>query len=64
MFAHTCTSCHRRELIFPSQITGLESTDRGILVHFTCWCDARQTMLTGARAPRPSTDPVATASAA
>lgn len=47
MFVHTCTSCTQRMLVFPSQITGLSNTDRGIVVTFTCWCDAPQTMLTG-----------------
>jgi hypothetical protein len=47
MFAHTCTECERRQLIFPSQITSLENTDHGILVSFTCWCDAEQTVVTG-----------------
>ena len=37
MFAHTCTTCHRRELIFPSQVTGIETTEHGIVVSFTCW---------------------------
>ena len=52
MFAHTCTSCRQRKLIFPSQVTGLVNTDEGIVVAFTCWCDAPQTMLTGRRASR------------
>jgi hypothetical protein len=54
MFAHTCTTCHRRELIFPSQITGMETTEHGIVVSFTCWCDAPQTMLTGVNATHPT----------
>ncbi|TQK68276.1 MULTISPECIES: hypothetical protein [unclassified Nocardioides] len=62
MFAHTCTACHRRELIFPSQITGMESTEHGIVVSFTCWCDAEQTMVTGVRATEaPATAPAAAA---
>lgn len=47
MLLHTCTSCAKRQLIFPSQITGLVNTEHGILVSFTCWCDAEQTILTG-----------------
>ena len=47
MLLHTCTSCAKRQLIFPSQITGLVNTDHGIEVSFTCWCGADQTLLTG-----------------
>ncbi|GAB3200085.1 hypothetical protein GCM10027062_18540 [Nocardioides hungaricus] len=50
MFAHYCTACAKRQLNFSSQITGVVNTDHGILVAFTCWCGAEQTMLTGARA--------------
>lgn len=59
MFQHTCSACQRRELIFPSQVTGMENTDHGIVVTFTCWCDAEQTMVTGVKAPRPVAQPVA-----
>ncbi len=52
MFDHHCTACDQRKLIFPSQITGLANTDHGIVVTFTCWCGAEQTMLTGRRAAR------------
>lgn len=55
MFQHICSACHRRELIFPSQVTGIENTDHGIVVTFTCWCDAEQTVLTGVQAPQPAT---------
>lgn len=61
MFAHTCSACHRRELIFPSQVVGVESTEHGIVVRFTCWCDAEQTMVTGVTAPRPAAVPAAAA---
>ena len=47
MFAHTCTVCECRQLVFPSQIEALQNTDRGIIVSFTCWCGAEQSMLTG-----------------
>lgn len=53
MFTHTCSACHRRELIFPSQVTGMANTDHGIVVTFTCWCDAEQTMVTGLKAAQP-----------
>lgn len=54
MFAHHCTACQRRMLIFPSQIHGLANTDAGIELSFTCWCGAEQTQLTG-RAAAPAT---------
>ena len=47
MFAHVCTACHKRQLIFPSQVTSLVNTDRGIIVTFTCWCGDEQVLLTG-----------------
>ena len=49
MFDHTCTACEKRQLIFPSQITNLVNTDRGIVTTFTCWCGAEQTMVTGTK---------------
>jgi hypothetical protein len=57
VFAHTCSACHRRELIFPSQITGMDTTERGIEVRFTCWCDAEQTMVSGIGAETPAKVP-------
>lgn len=56
MFTHTCSACHRHELIFPSQVTGMENTDHGIVVTFTCWCDAEQTTVTGVKAARPAAE--------
>lgn len=50
MFVHTCSECNRRQLIFPSQVTGMANTDDGIVVGFTCWCGEPQAMLTGNRA--------------
>jgi hypothetical protein len=47
MFDHTCTACAKRQLIFPSQVTGMTNSAAGILVRFTCWCGADQTMVTG-----------------
>jgi hypothetical protein len=49
MFDHHCTACAQRQLIFPSQITGVANTDHGIVVSFTCACGAGQTMVTGRR---------------
>jgi hypothetical protein len=50
MFVHHCTACSLRQLIFPSQITGLANTDDGIVLAFTCWCGEPQTQVTGRRA--------------
>jgi hypothetical protein len=47
MFDHHCTTCDQRQLIFPSRVTGIANTDRGIVVAFTCWCGAEQTLVTG-----------------
>ena len=47
MFDHTCTACAKRQLIFPSQITGMVNSEAGIVVRFTCWCGAEQAMVTG-----------------
>ena len=47
MFAHACSSCGKRQLIFVNQVTSLVNTDRGIVVDFTCWCGAEQSLLTG-----------------
>jgi hypothetical protein len=47
MFDHLCTSCDKRQLIFPSQVTSMVNTDHGIIVAFTCWCGSEQTLLTG-----------------
>jgi hypothetical protein len=50
MFDHKCTACEKRQLIFPSQVTGMANTDHGIALSFTCWCGAEQSVLTGKRA--------------
>ena len=47
MFDHHCTACEKRQLIFPSQVTGLANTEHGIIVSFTCWCGSEQTLVTG-----------------
>jgi hypothetical protein len=47
MFDHHCTSCDKRQLIFPSQVASLTNTADGIVVRFSCWCGAEQTMTTG-----------------
>ena len=52
MFEHMCTTCRRRQLIFPSQVTSLDNTDHGIMVAFVCWCGSEQSLLTGRAADR------------
>ena len=53
MFDHHCTSCDKRQLIFPSQVTSMANTDHGIVVAFTCWCGADQTLITGLASAKP-----------
>jgi hypothetical protein len=43
MFAHHCSACDRKMLIFPGQIARMHNTDHGIEVDFTCWCGNPQT---------------------
>ena len=50
MFDHHSTACSKRQLIFPSQITGMINTEHGIIVSFTCWCGADQRLVTGRKA--------------
>lgn len=50
MFAHHCTECDQRRLVFPSQIIGIDNTSAGIVVDFLCWCGAPQSLVTGRRA--------------
>ncbi len=50
MFAHHCTACDRRQLIFPGQVSGVVNTDHGIVVSFRCWCGSDQSLVTGAGA--------------
>ena len=47
MFAHRCTVCDQRRLMFPGQIISIDAVDAGLLVRFTCWCGAEQAALTG-----------------
>jgi hypothetical protein len=54
VFAHHCTACDRRQLVFPSQVDRVDNTDHGIVVDFRCWCGAEQTLVTGRGARRPA----------
>lgn len=56
MFQHQCPACHRRELVFPSQVTSVTNTDAGIVVAFTCWCGSPQSLVTGLAAPSVTSD--------
>jgi hypothetical protein len=47
VFDHVCSSCQRRQLIFPSQVTAVDNTSVGIVVSYTCWCGAPGRWLTG-----------------
>jgi hypothetical protein len=46
MFAHHCTACDVRHLIFPSQIISLANSGDGFAVTYECWCGAEQVYLT------------------
>jgi hypothetical protein len=50
VFSHHCTSCDQTQLIFPSQLRSIDTTDHGLEVRFECWCGASQLMVTGNRA--------------
>ncbi len=45
MFVNGCTGCGREQLIFPSQVSAYDTTSRGAVAHYTCWCGAEQTWL-------------------
>lgn len=42
VFAHHCTDCNRRMLVFPGQIVGLDHGAEGLVVTYTCWCGSTQ----------------------
>jgi len=55
MFVNECTVCQKRQLILPSQITGMTSAAEGFALTYTCWCGADQVWYsagTPADAPR------------
>jgi hypothetical protein len=47
MFDFDCPACERRQLLFPSQVTGIVNDDHGIEVLVTCWCGAAGAIRTG-----------------
>ncbi len=47
MFAHTCTTCHQRRLVFSDQVVSLVNTRSGIVVRYGCLCGSSQTWVTG-----------------
>lgn len=64
MFVHTCSTCQRRQLVFPTQLTGATNSEHGIVVTFTCWCGSPQALLTGRSVTeRDAVEPVAAAAA-
>ncbi len=46
MFVIACSSCTRRQLIFPSQVLRVD----GAAVVYRCWCGSEQTWTPGAAA--------------
>jgi hypothetical protein len=42
MFVHTCSACAKRQLIFPTQFTGVSGEPGAVVATFTCWCGAEQ----------------------
>ncbi|WP_168929798.1 hypothetical protein [Nocardioides sp. GY 10127] len=47
MFVHHCSACAKDQLIFPSMLSGVRTTEVGTEVTFTCWCGAEQAAGTG-----------------
>ncbi|MCL8027495.1 hypothetical protein [Nocardioides bruguierae] len=42
MFVHHCSACAKDQLIFPSMLSGVRTTDLGTEVTFECWCGSLQ----------------------
>ncbi len=38
MFIRRCSTCERRQLVFPSQLAGIATTAHGVEVSYRCWC--------------------------
>lgn len=38
MFTRRCSACARRQLIFPSMISGIERLEQGVRISYRCWC--------------------------
>jgi hypothetical protein len=53
VFAHHCTVCERRQLVFPGQVDRIDNTDHGMVLGFRCWCGAEQTAVYGGTGRRP-----------
>ena len=47
MFDIVCSSCTRRQLIFPSQVLGVVNDGAGIHVAYRCWCGSAGVWHTG-----------------
>ncbi len=49
MFDVHCSTCSRRQLVFPGQVLGIVNDDRGIHVLFRCACGTTGVWDTGRR---------------
>ena len=45
MFAHHCTACDTRHLIFPSQVKSITNLGGAFATTYQCWCGAEQVWL-------------------
>jgi len=54
MFDHHCPACGKRQLLFPSQITGIVNDEQGIVVLLTCWCGEPAAVRTGRASSHPA----------
>lgn len=50
MFDFHCDECHRRQVIFASQVTHVVNDDQGIALIVRCWCGELGAIRTGAKA--------------
>lgn len=50
MYVIACSSCSRRQLIFPSQMRRVDGAD----VTYRCWCGSEQVWTLGDRTARPA----------
>ncbi|HET7388813.1 MAG TPA: hypothetical protein VFJ19_19335 [Nocardioidaceae bacterium] len=50
MFDFCCDACHRRVVLFASQIKQVVNDEQGIVLVVRCWCGELGAMRTGAKA--------------
>ncbi|ANH38022.1 hypothetical protein I601_1589 [Nocardioides dokdonensis FR1436] len=53
MLTHLCTSCSKRQIIFPTQFTAVTASEQGPVATFDCWCGAEQSAPLGWAAAEP-----------